>query len=74
MAKSKSPSKFVSLREVVRASGRDYQTVKHWVDQGLLPSVPTPRGWKLVPRAALEKFLIEGPNKTPVGAGVVEKA
>ncbi|MDX2007490.1 MAG: hypothetical protein SFU83_19810 [Meiothermus sp.] len=50
-------SPFVSIREASKQVGREYQTVKFWVEQGILPSVPTPAGWRLIPKAALERFI-----------------
>lgn len=67
MAKPESP--FVSVREAAKRAKRDYQTVKFWVESELLPSVPTPNDWRLIPRDALERFLLEGAPKTPAGAG-----
>lgn len=65
----KTASPFVSVREAAKLAKRDYQTVRFWVESGILPSVPTPRGWHLIPLAALEKLLNGEAPKTPAGAG-----
>jgi predicted site-specific integrase-resolvase len=48
--------RLVSFRAAARYLGCDYQTVKFWADQGFLPTLPTPKGWRLIPRDVVERL------------------
>lgn len=60
---------FLTTRGVSQKAGVSYQTAKYWVDNNILPSVPTEKGWRLVPKAALERFLSGELQKTESPAG-----
>lgn len=59
----------ITIRQAAKLTGADYSTVKFWLEQGLLPFLPTPRGWLLIPRAAVERLIesgsFAGENKAP---------
>lgn len=61
---------FVSEREAIKIGGWDHATLKYLFATNQLPYITiNSKGWRRIPRAALEKFLLEGASKPPVPTG-----
>jgi excisionase family DNA binding protein len=69
---NKTQRPLLTIRQAAKLTGADYSTVRYWLEQGLLPSLPTPRGWLLIPRAAVERLIeaktFAGEKKSPNAA------